>query len=129
MKIKRGVNLCLVATDAMYPVLKTASPKPLLPIYAPTDCIVMQDVYSSTGTYIKSLCIDNYGRNYEESRMNCLGRGMQLYLFDSAEANATVLDAAKKKWTDAYFYNELYVNGISGTVCTNINNKNPFGPV
>lgn len=78
-KIKRGSNLCLIATDAMYPVLKTATPTPLIPIYTPTDCTVMEDVYSSSGVYIKSLCIDMYSRDYDSSRVNCLQRGMQVH--------------------------------------------------
>jgi Papain family cysteine protease len=130
MKIRRGVNLCLVATDAMYPVLKTASPQPLTPIYTPTDCDVMQDVFSSTGVYIKSLCVDIYWQDYEASRLNCLARGMRLYQLDSTDATAGVLNAATAKWTTASRqYNDLYVYGNTASVCTNINNKNPFGPV
>lgn len=128
-KIKRGINLCLIATDAMYPVLKTSSPKPLKPIYTPTECSVVEDVYSSSGVYIKSLCIDIYSRTYEESKVFCSQKGMQLYQLDSSEANKAVFDVGTKQWTDNFFYNELYVSGNSGTECSNINNKNPFGPV
>lgn len=121
--------MCLIGTDAMYPVLKTASPGPLNPIYTPTDCEQKGNVYSSSGVYIKSYCIDMYSRNFEDSRMNCLGRGMRIYQHDSTEATATILDAATKQWTNNFYYNELYSGGSSGVTCTNINNKNPFGPV
>jgi hypothetical protein len=129
MKIKRGVNLCLVATDAMYPVLKTASPQPLAPIYTPSGCNVMEDVYSSTGAYIKSLCIDIYGRTYEESRMACLQKGMRLYQLDSPEATAGVFNATDTKWTNNNIITELYVYGNTNSVCNIITNMNPFAPV
>lgn len=128
-KIKRGTNLCLIASDAMYPVLKTSVQKPLKPIYTPVECSVVEHVYSSSGVYIKSLCIDIYSRTYEDSRASCLQKGMQLYQLDSPEASFTVLDVGLKQWTNNFYYNELYVNGNSGTDGSNINNKEPFGPV
>lgn len=129
LKFQRGVNLCLVGSNALYPVLKTTITKPLVPIYTPTDCEVMKDVFSSTGVYIKSLCIDQYGWSYENGRMNCLKRGMRLYQLDSPEATAGVFNASETNWTKRNFQNILYVYGNSGSECTNINNMDPFGPV
>jgi Papain family cysteine protease len=129
MKMKRGINLCLVASNVAYPVLKTVSPQPLTPIYTPTGCDVMQDVFSSTGVYIKSLCIDSFGRNYENSRQDCLKKGMRLYQLDSPDATTGVFNATDTKWTSNNMITELYVYGNTNSVCNIITNMNPFGPV
>jgi hypothetical protein len=88
----------------------------------------MQDVFRS-GVYIKSLCIQAGGGYYEASRLNCVNRGMQLYQLDSAEANATVLDAATKGWTDRSWYGEFYVQGKNGTGCLYYGNVGSNGIV
>jgi hypothetical protein len=129
MKMKRGVNLCLIATNALYAVLKTPTPKALQPIYPPTDCMFMGDVYSSSGSYVKSFCADNYARNHENSRIDCLKKGMRLYQFDSAEANQTLLTSGDTKWTQNYIVVEFFVSGIQEGGCNGIFNNNPFGPV
>lgn len=128
-KIKRGVNLCLIATDAMYPVLKTAFPQPLEPIYPLLNCILSGDVFSVSGTYIKSFCADNFGRNYESSRVACLQKGGRLYQFDSIEAEDALLSTADTTWTNNRFAVELFVSGTNANGCNGIYNNNPFGPV
>jgi hypothetical protein len=117
-------------TDAMFPVVKTAAPKALKPIYEPTDCQIMQNVYSLTGDYIKSFCIDFYWRKYEASRINCLQRGMQLYKLDSSEATAAVLDAANKEWYAELLVNDLHVHEstVDQVVINGISDNNPFQP-
>lgn len=127
-KIKRGINLCLVATDAWYPVLKTATPRPLTPIYTPSDCVLFGNVYKA-GFYIKSFCADNFGRNYDDSELNCLQKGMRLYQFDSTEATTALLDAGNQKWTNNRFVVELFTSGRNESVCGGIYNNDPFGPV
>jgi Papain family cysteine protease len=130
MKINRNYNLCRIGTEAMYPVLKTATPKPLAPIYTPKDCLVKEDVFSSTGVYIKSLCITDFSTNYyEDSRKSCLSRGMRLYQLDSTEAAASLLNALELKWPSKSDLLNIYVYGKNESVCANVNNKNPIGPV
>lgn len=128
-KIRRGVNLCLVASESMYIVLKTAVAKPLTPVYKPTDCVVKKDVYSNSGAYIKSLCIDMYARDYERARVDCLRKGLQLYRLDSPEAVAGVMDAGVQAVAYNGYFSDLYINGNNASGCMNINNKNPSGPV
>jgi hypothetical protein len=128
-KIKRGVNLCLIASDAMYPVLKTSLPQPLQPVPTFTGCILSGDVFNSRGVYIKSYCADNFGRNYRKSRIECLKKGGQLYQLDSAEAQRTLFNAADATWTRRGFIVELFVNGTRANGCNGIFNFNPFGPV
>jgi hypothetical protein len=86
----------------------------------------MQDVFSSRGFYIKSLCIDVYGRNYDESRLNCLKRDMQIYKTDSTEAKAVLLDVADINWTFKSWSVRLHVsaNGIAPLL---VSNNNPTG--
>jgi hypothetical protein len=126
-KLKRGFNLCSVNVDAMYPVIKTSTPKPIKPINTPTDCTVMEHVYSTAGVYLKSFCVDLYWRSYEESRINCLKRGMQLYKLDSEEAISTVLDAANKNWYEKGLLHDLHV-AADATGYLFISDKEPWGP-
>lgn len=129
IKMKRGVNLCLIATNAMYAVLKTSTPKPLEPVYPPTDCVFAGDVYGTDGAYIKSFCADNFARSHENSRINCLKRGMRLYQLDSSDANTTLMKSADSKWTANRIAVELFVGGTNENGCNGIFNNNPFGPV
>jgi hypothetical protein len=126
-KIKRGVNMCLIATNAMYPVLKTGKPRPFKSIYPPTTCTQASgDVFSSTGVYIKSICIDQYGRNYANSGIDCTLKGMRLYQLDSEEAKTKLYEVAKIKWTENRFRVEMYVSGKSEANCTTINNYQKY---
>lgn len=130
-KIKRGINLCFIATDAMYPVLKSAIPKPLIPIKTPTDCDVQRVVTTTSGTYIKTLCIDVFAYNYAAGKKNCFERGMRLYRLDSIEANAALIDAAKTKWSNNNFWMSIYVEGKGATEssCKYITSKDSFPEV
>jgi hypothetical protein len=128
-KMKRGVNLCLVATNALYPVLKTSGSKPLEPISPPTDCLLSGEIYSSSGMYMKSFCADNYVMNHEDARTYCLRKGMRLYQFDSAEANTTLLKKADTTWTNNFIQVELFISGSKSAGCNAIFNNNPWGPV
>jgi hypothetical protein len=128
-KIKRGINLCLVATDARYPVLKSATPPALEPIYALTGCLLSGDVWSTDGTYQKSFCIDNYVRNYEASRLACLAKGGRLYTFDTPEATFWLFNTTDTAWTKKNIVVDLYTSGQSGSGCQYITNNNPFGNV
>jgi Papain family cysteine protease len=122
-KILRGKNLCKIASDANYPVLKTDPPKCLSAISVPKFCQIFGDIYNSTGGYLKSFCIDKYIRNYEDSRDDCYKNGMRLYQHDSNDAKQGLLDYANKFWKR--FYNVVwYVEGKNDTGCANLNNKN-----
>jgi hypothetical protein len=100
--------------------------KSLKPIATPTDCDVMENVFSSKNVYIKSFCIENFARNYETSRINCFRRGMQLFRADSPEAIAVVLDAANKRWTSKYWYVILHIyENATGPLF--VSNVNPSG--
>jgi hypothetical protein len=128
-KMKRGVNLCLIATNAIYAVLKTAVPKALKPINPPVGCYFSGDVYSSSGAYIKSFCADNYARNHENSRINCLKNGMRIYQLDSIESNTTLLAAADTRWTNNLIAVEFFIDGSNSLGCGGIFNNNPWGYV
>jgi hypothetical protein len=107
-------------------IFSLATPKPFVPINAPTDCKIMESVYSSAGVYIKSLCIDIYARTYEDSRVNCVTRGMRLYRIDSVEAIAVVLNAADINWTFNYWYVSLHIyENATGPLY--VSNENPSG--
>lgn len=126
-KMKRGLKLCGILNDVMYPVLKVSTPRPLKPIYEPTDCMLKDNLFSSTGVYIKSFCIDIYSRNYEDSKLNCLDRNMRLFRLDSAEANAGLFDAGNKRWTDTYTANVLHLSmDINGYQF--MSNQDPYVP-
>jgi hypothetical protein len=98
----------------------------LMPIKKPTDCDMMDSVYNSAGLYLKSLCIDIYARNYDDSKLNCLARGMQLYRTDSAEAIKVVLNVADENWTFQYWYVSLHI-AANATGSLFVSNVNPSG--
>jgi hypothetical protein len=100
------------------------APKLLTPIKPPTDCNIMQDVYNSAGLYLKSICIDIYERNYDESRLNCLKRGMQIYKTDSLEAKAVVLDVADINWSFKCWSVSLHISA-NATGPLFVSNLNP----
>jgi hypothetical protein len=83
----------------------------------------MENVYSSAGVYLKSICIDIYSRTYDYSRLNCLTKGMQLYRADSPEAIKVVLDVAYRNWTLKYWYVMLHIyeNAIGPLFVSNVN--------
>jgi Papain family cysteine protease len=126
-KLKRGVNLCSVNVDAMYPVLKTPTSRVIKPINTPTDCKYIDDVYSLSGVYLKSLCIDKYSRNYESSDMNCVLRGMQFYKLDTVEAKTKILDIATKTWYEKWLVQELHI-AADATGNLLVSDKQPWGP-
>jgi Papain family cysteine protease len=126
VKIKRGVSLCSITVDAGYPTLISAVPKPLKLINTPTDCNVMENIFNLSGVYLKSVCIDQYTRNYEDSRVNCLTRGMQLYKADSPESVTAVLDITNLHWTLRNWYVMLHI-AANATGPLFVSNKNLSG--
>jgi hypothetical protein len=103
----------------------TANSKLLIPIDTPRDCEIMEHVYNKTA-YVKSLCIDGYARTYEDSRVNCVTRGMRLYRIDSPEAIAVVLNVADINWTVNYWYVSLHIyENRTGPLY--VSNDNPSG--
>jgi hypothetical protein len=111
----------------MYPILKTPTSRAIKPINRPTDCQIVDDVYSSAGVYLKSLCIDKYTRNYEESDMNCVMRGMQFYKLDSEEARSKIIDVANKTWYSRLIGQELHV-AADATGFLALSDRQPWGP-
>jgi hypothetical protein len=126
-KLKRGANLCSVNVDAMYPILNTPTSRAIKPINAPTDCMIMDDVYSSAGVYLKSICIDQYGRNYDKSNMNCVLRGMQLYKLDSEDARSKLIDLGNKTWYSRLIGQELHI-AADATGFLALSDRQPWGP-
>jgi hypothetical protein len=123
IKIVRGKNVCKIANDASYPVLKTDPPKCLKAISLPSFWKSFGDIYNSTGGYLKSFCIDKYIRNYEDSKDDCFKNGMRLFQFDSDDAKQGLIDYANKFWKR--FYNVIwYIDGRNEMGCKNLNNKN-----
>ena len=127
--MKRGAGICGIGVDAYYPVLKLQTSQRLKPIYAPTDCMLKRDAYSSNGAYIKSFCIETYSRGYENSRVNCLRKGMQLFQLESEEANSALFNASFEFWSKRFFFNEMHISKNSENEFLIISNKEPFGPV
>jgi Papain family cysteine protease len=126
-KVKRGFNLCSINVDAMYPILDIGVTRPLKPINEPTDCMIKDHVYSSTGAYLKSLCIDYYSRNYDTSQLNCLLRDMQLYKLDSADAVADILDLVDTNWYSIWRIMDLHI-AKNATGYWIVTDNNPWGP-
>jgi hypothetical protein len=84
----------------------------------------MESVYSSSGLYVKSLCIDELVRSYKGSRLNCLKQGMQLYRADSPEAIAVIFNIVYEQWTVQNWYVRLHIAAnASGPLF--IGNMNP----
>lgn len=109
--------------DASYPVLKTVPPKCLSAIPLPSFCRNFGDIYNSSGSYLKSFCIDKYIRNYEDSKEDCYKNGMRLYSFDSNDAIEGFMNYANNIWKR--FYNVFwYIDGKNEFGCANLNNKN-----
>lgn len=121
VKVQRGTNLCKIASGAMYPVLKTAVPKTLKPITTPTICTKGKGDVFKDGVYVKSFCIENLWRNYEDSRVNCLINDMELYKLDTPEATSALLNYANKQFT-AFSNASYFVDGKDQFGCKNINN-------
>lgn len=108
----------------MYPVLKPTEPKPLMQIDAPNFCgIGKGDVYDELGNYLKSFCIDKYLRSYEESRVNCLLRDMQLYHLDTNEVPNALIDFADKNLV-AFENSSFFIHGKTDSWCLNIHSEN-----
>jgi hypothetical protein len=95
-----------------------------MPINTPTDCNIMEDIYSLAGVYLKSLCIDTFKRNYEDSLNDCLINQMRLYRADSPEAISFVLEAADNKWTFESVLLHIYENATGPLF---LSNDNPSG--
>lgn len=120
-KMLRGKNLCKIASESTYPVLRTNPPKCLAAIQLPQSCQFFGDIFSSTG-YVKSFCIDKYIRNYDDSKEDCYKNGMRLFQFDSDDSKLGLINYANTYWKR--FYNVIWhIDGKNETGCTNLNNK------
>jgi hypothetical protein len=122
-KMARGKNLCKIANDATYPVLKTNPPKCLAAIALPNSCKWFADLVDSTGNYIKSLCIDRFIRTYEQSMEDCYMLGMRLFQIESDDHREILINYANKNFVKIFNFN-LFVSGRNESGCLSINNKN-----
>ena len=123
IRMVRGRNLCKIAEDAKYPVLRTDPPKCLEAVKMPNFCKFSEDLLNFDGDYLKSICIDRYIRTYEESMEDCSKNGMRLYRVDSDEDEQALFRFANKIWSRVPKFS-LYIEGRNETGCTNINNSN-----
>lgn len=122
-RMLRGKNLCKIANDARYPVLKTDPPKCLAPIALQSSCRWFGDFYDSHGNYVKSFCIDRFRRNYEISAEDCYSNNMRLYKIDSEEQKNFLINYANQNYVKIFNFN-LYVNGKNQTGCRSLVNIN-----
>jgi Papain family cysteine protease len=118
-RVLRNKNLCNIASDPKYPVLKTSSSK-LRPIKAPKDCAYTGEVQKE-GVYLKSYCISEFIYSYDEGLEVFLMLGSRIYRFDTPEAKTTLLNDVKKYY-DNFSDIFMYVDGKDGNFCSNINN-------
>lgn len=122
-RMARGRNLCKIANDARYPVLKTDPPKCLAAITLPSSCRWFGDFVDSHGNYLKSFCIDRFVRTYEQSLEDCYSNGMRLYQVESDEQRRLLVDYANVNFARIFNFN-LYVSGRNESGCLNIVNRN-----
>lgn len=126
IKIRRGVNICDITRDVMYPVIKE---KPLKPIWAPTNCFLSGHVNKSDGTYLKSYCVDIYIWPFSRAKSRCLDQRMKLYELDSPEATSEILRISDARWTSVRWRNELHIAPDKNNRLQKLSNKEPDGPV
>lgn len=127
IRIKRGVNLCQVASSAMYPVLKTVPPQPLDAIKPPKTCEYIRDFYNQSNAYQKSICFDLYGKTYDQSLDWCHQNGMKLYQPDSGEIDNFLHNFATEKYIN--YTEKFQIEGKNSSGCliiTNLNNNGTF---
>jgi hypothetical protein len=122
-KMARGKNICKIANDASYPILKTDPPKCLAAIALPKSCRWFADLIDFAGNYIKSLCIDRYIRTYEQSMEDCLSNGMRLFQIKSDDHRQILISYANKNFVKIFNFN-LFVSGRNESGCLSISNKN-----
>jgi hypothetical protein len=117
--VERGVNICGFATDARFPVLK----KKLSPIYKPAVCKEAQDLLDGSKSYLKSLCLVEDEKSYEEAQTICLNNGMRLFRAESSADKEALFAYANKQWSSRGGFTP-FINGItideSAPACTNI---------
>lgn len=126
IKIERGRNLCNIGDRGFYPVLKSLKPISLKPMTAPSFCSHKKDVYSESNVYLKSFCIDKYARSFEDSRIECLKKGMQLFKLDSMEAQNALKTYVDKYREDTNYFVRWYVDGGLMAKCSIVINQESF---
>jgi hypothetical protein len=125
VKVRRGKNLCQIASRAMYPVIKTIPPQPLPSIKPPKSCEFTKDLYDQSGVYKKSLCFDLYNVIYDHAQDWCFQNGMKLYQSDFSEQDKSLLNIAEEKY--AGFEAEFYIEGKYTSGCMRIKNTDDSG--
>jgi C1A family cysteine protease len=117
--VERGVNICGFATDAYFPVIK----KKLSPIDKPAVCKEAQDLFDGSKKYLKSLCLVEDEKSYEEAQTVCLNNGMRLFRAESSSDKEALFTYANKQWSSREDFSP-FINGITTSetspACTNI---------
>lgn len=86
----------------------------------PMICKTVRDLTDSTGAYLKTACTVNFPYTQYSARASCLTFGMQLFTFNTAEDEKSLLAYADSQWPHA----RLWVEGTNGTGCSAISNQN-----
>lgn len=104
-------------------MVKPKAETQIKPIVTPQICSSSKDIYlEKEGKYLKSLGLMKSTRTYENSRINCLKFGMQLFKLDSIDASNAILTFSSKFWT--FPGSRLFVNGIKLEGCAVLSNVN-----
>lgn len=112
-RIKRGTNLCNIAMQATFPVLKINKDNYLKPLIPLGDfCRHTIDIDDpKTGVYVKSLCLGTYSDiNYDLVQDAGFENGMRLYKADSDEniaAARKILNAVVRKSRGYYVHGKI----------------------
>jgi hypothetical protein len=122
--MRRGVNLCKIASGAYFPVMKNSPLKELRPILAPAGfCKQVKDVYSKTSprTYLKSFCLgSNFDKGYLRVKDMGLLNGMTLAKADTTQNSAMVFEFLDEIFASTNKVYEMYVNQGSASTCTKL---------
>ena len=123
VKIERGKNICCIEKYPRTVVVKPKAETQIKPIASPTVCSSFEDIYiEKEETYLKSLGLIKYSQTYENSRINCLKYGMQLFKLDSNDASSAVFNFSSRFWT--FPGSRLFVNGVKLEGCAVLSNVN-----
>jgi C1A family cysteine protease len=117
--VERGVNICGFASDAHFPLLK----KKLSPIAKPAVCKEARDLFDGSNNYLKSLCLVEDEKPYDEAQNICLNNGMRLFRAESSSDKEALFAYANKQWSSRTGFTPI-INGITITetpACTTIN--------
>jgi C1A family cysteine protease len=116
VRFARNRNLCGVASQPKFPVLKNSKLSMLRPVKPAAGlCSQTKDIFSANNVYIKSICVSSgAGTDYKVFREMANEKGMQLYKSDSSQVDAAVLDFLSRKFN----YFSVYIEDESGGCTT-----------